>query len=83
MGADPAYPELKPDTFADVFKYLKVTGKKIRIGVASFLDTSVVILNAIREAFPEAEIVDAEKIMVELRSVKSETSLTVCAKAIV
>ena len=74
-GADPAYPELKPDTFEDVFKYLKITGKKIRIGVASFLDTSVVIFNAIRDAFPEAEIIDAGKIMVELRSIKSENEL--------
>ena len=74
-GADPAYPELKPDTFADVFKYIGVTGKKIRIGVASFLDTSVTIYNAIREAFPEAEIVDAGKVMVELRSVKTENEL--------
>ena len=74
-GADPAYPELKPDTFADVFKYIKVTGKHIRIGIASFLDTSVTIFNAIRDAFPEAEIVDAGKVMVELRSVKSENEL--------
>ena len=66
-GADPAYPELKPDTFADVFKYLKVTGKKIRIGVASFLDTSVVIYNAIREAFSDAEIVDAGKSFAQSR----------------
>ncbi|MBE6779002.1 MAG: aminopeptidase P family protein, partial [Ruminococcaceae bacterium] len=74
-GADPAYPELKPDTFADVFQYIGVTGKKIRIGVASFLDTSVTIFNAIREAFPEAEIIDAGKVMVELRSIKSENEL--------
>ncbi len=74
-GADPAYPELKPDTFDDVFKYIGVTGKKIGIGVASYLDTSVTIFNAIREAFPEAEIVDAGKIMVELRSIKSENEL--------
>ncbi len=74
-GADPAYPELKPDTFDDVFKYIGVTGKKIRIGVASFLDTSVTIYNAIREAFPEAELVDAGKVMVELRSIKSENEL--------
>ena len=74
-GADPAYPELKPDTFDDVFKYIGVTGKKIRIGVASFLDTSVTIYNAIREAFPEAELIDAGKVMVELRSIKSENEL--------
>ena len=73
--ADPAYPEAKPDTFHDVFKAIGVTGKKIRIGVASFLDTSVTIFNAIKEAFPEAEIVDAGKIMVELRRIKSENEL--------
>ena len=74
-GADPAYPELKPDTFDDVFKGIGVTGKHIRIGVASYLDTSVTIFNAIRDAFPEAEIVDAGKVMVELRSIKSENEL--------
>ena len=74
-GADPAYPELKPDTFADVFKSLGVSGENIRIGVASFLDTSVVIYNAIRDAFPKAELVDAGKIMVELRRIKSENEL--------
>ena len=74
-GADPAYPELKPDTFHDVFKAIGITEKKIRIGVASFLDTSVVIYNAIRDAFPEAELVDAGKVMVELRSIKSENEL--------
>ena len=74
-SADPAYPEAKPDTFHDVFKAIGVTGKKIRIGVASFLDTSVTIFNAIKEAFPEAEIVDAGKIMVELRRIKSENEL--------
>lgn len=70
-GADPAYPELQADTYQDVFKSLGITGKKLRIGVASYLDTSVVIMEAIKEAFPEAEIVRADHIMVELRSIKS------------
>jgi len=74
-GADPSYPELKADTFHDVFKSLGISGKKLRIGVASFLDTSVTIFNAIRDAFPEAEIIDAGKVMVELRSIKSENEL--------
>ena len=74
-GADPSYPELKPDTFHDVFKAIGVTGKKIRIGIASFLDTSVTIYNAIREAFPEAELVNAGHVMVELRSIKTENEL--------
>ncbi len=74
-GADPSYPELKADEFPDVFKALGITGKKLRIAVASLLDTSVVIYNAIKEAFPEAEIVDAGYIMTELRQIKSENEL--------
>ena len=70
-GADPAYPELVADTYQDVFRSLGITGKKLRIGVASYLDTSVVIMEAIKEAFPEAEIGRADHIMVELRSIKS------------
>lgn len=74
-SADPAYPELKPDTFNDVFKAIGVTGKKLRIGVASYLDTSVVTMEAIKEAFPEAEIVRADHIMVELRRIKSANEI--------
>lgn len=70
-GADPAYPELKADTYHDVFKSLHISGKKLRIGVASYLDTSVIIMEGIKNAFPEAEIIRADHIMVELRSVKS------------
>jgi Xaa-Pro aminopeptidase len=70
-GADPAYPELKEDSFADVFKSIGVTGENIHIGIASLLDTSVVIYEAIKEAFPNAELVRADHIMVELRSIKS------------
>lgn len=74
-GADPSYPELQADTFHDVFKAIGVTGKKIKIGVASFLDTSVTIMQAIQDAFPEAEIVNAGDVMVELRSIKTENEL--------
>lgn len=74
-GADPAYPELQAETFNDVFAALGITGKKLRIGVASWLDTSVVQMEGIRAAFPEAEIVRADPIMVELRSIKSEAEI--------
>jgi len=70
-GADPAYPELKAQTFNDVFDAIGIKGKKLRIGVASWLDTSVVHLEGIKAAFPEAEIVRADAIMIELRSIKS------------
>ena len=70
-SADQAYPELKADTYQDVFHAIGVNGKKLRIGVASYLDTSVIIIEGIKAAFPEAEIVRADHIMVELRSIKS------------
>ena len=78
-GADPAYPELKADSFNDVFKGLGVTGRKLKIGVASYLDTSVVIMDGIKNAFPEAEIVRADHVMVELRSIKSKSEIA-CLK---
>lgn len=74
-SADPAYPELQADTFNDAFKAIGITGKKLRIGVASWLDTNVVQLEGIRAAFPEAEIVRSDAIMVELRSIKSDAEI--------
>ena len=74
-GANPQYPEMIPDTFHDVFKAIGVTGKKLRIGVASFLDTSVTIYQGIKDAFPEAELVQADYIMTELRQIKSAAEL--------
>jgi len=74
-SADPAYPELKSNTFNDAFAAIGVKGTKLRIGVASWLDTSVVQMEGIKAAFPEAEIVRADAIMVELRSIKSENEL--------
>lgn len=74
-SADPAYPELVPDTFQDVFNAIGVTGKKLKIGVASYLDTSVIIMQGIKDAFPEAEIIRADHIMVNLRSIKSDNEL--------
>lgn len=78
-SADPAYPELDADTFNDAFNAIGVTGRKLRIGVASWLDTNLVQMEAIKSAFSEAEIVRADHIMVELRSVKSPNEIA-CLK---
>lgn len=74
-GANPQYPELVPDTFRDVFKAIGVTGTKLRIGIASFLDTSMTIYLGIRDAFPDAELIQADYLMTELRQIKSESEL--------
>ena len=71
-SANPAYPEIKFNTFNDAFKAIGVSGQKIKIGVAAWLDTNVVIMEGIKNAYPEAEIVRADRIMTELRSVKSD-----------
>lgn len=74
-SADPSAPELKPDTFRDVFKAIGVTGDKIRIGVAAWIDTTMVMMDGLKAAYPGAEIVRADSIMVKLRSVKSDNEI--------
>ena len=74
-SADPSYPETKTSNFRDVFKALGVTGNKIRIGIASLLDTNAVMMEGLKRDYPEAEIVDAKELMVALRSIKSENEL--------
>ena len=74
-SADPSYPELVPDTFADVFKKIGVTGKKIKIGLGSYVECTLPILDGLKESFPEAEIVICNDIMVELRKIKSQNEL--------
>jgi len=74
-SANPSYPELKPNTYREVFKALGVTGSKLKIGVASLLDTSVVMMEGLKNNFPDAEIVGADEIMVALRRIKSENEI--------
>jgi len=74
-SANPAYPELKPQKYNDVFRKIGVSGENIRIGVAAWLDTNVVMMEGLKEAYPKAEIVRADDIMVQLRSVKSNNEI--------
>ena len=80
-SANPAYPELKSETFKDVFKKLGVTGETIRIGVAAKLNTNVVQLDGIRESYPDAEIVWADDIMLALRRIKSANEIACIREA--
>lgn len=78
-SADPSAPELKPSTYRDVFKAIGVTGDKIKIGVAAWIDTTMVMMDGLKEAYPKAEIVRADSIMVKLRSIKSNNEIA-CIK---
>lgn len=40
-SADPSYPELKAETFADVFRAIGVSGEHIRIGLGSYMDCTL------------------------------------------
>ena len=80
-SANPAYPELKSETYKDVFKKLGVTGEKIRIGVAAKLNTNAVQVDGLRECYPEAEIVWADDIMLNLRRVKSANEIACIREA--
>ena len=78
-SADPSYPELKADTFEDVFKSLGVTGKKVKIGLGSYVECTLPVYFGLKESYPDAEIVLCNDIMVELRKIKSVNELA-CIK---
>ena len=74
-SADPSYPELIPNTFAEVFKAIGVTGENIKIGLGSYVECTLPIYEGLKDSFPKAEIVKCNDIMVELRKIKSENEL--------
>lgn len=80
-SANPAYPQLKPKTYNDVFRHLRINSSKLRIGVAAWLDTNVVMMEGIKNAYPDAEIVRSDDIMTELRSVKSDNEIACLREA--
>jgi len=78
-SADPSYPELKANTFNDVFKAIGVTGEKIKIGLGSYVECTLPIYEGLKNSYPEAEIVKCNDIMVNLRKIKSVNELA-CIK---
>jgi len=80
-SADPSYPHLKLQTYRDVLGHLGVSGESLRIGVASILDTNVVMWQGLQEAFPGAAPADAGDAMVALRSVKSDNEIACLREA--
>ena len=80
-SANPAYPELKSETFKDVFRKLGVTGERIRIGVAAQLNTNCVQFEGLKECYPNATIEWADDIMLSLRRVKSDNEIACIREA--
>jgi len=76
--ADPEYPGMKADTYADTFESIGVRDPK-RIGVAGYLCTNMAMYEGLKQCFPNAHIVNADNIMTELRSIKSPAEIA-CLK---
>ncbi len=74
-SADPSYPELHADTFRDVFRAVGVQGDVIRIGLGSYVECTLPVYEGLVQAYPKAEIVKCNDIMVNLRKIKSENEL--------
>ncbi len=78
-SADPSYPEIQCSTFKDVFKSLGVSGDNIKIGLGSYVECTLPIFNGLKDSYPNAQIINCNEIMVELRKIKSENELA-CIK---
>ena len=74
-SADPSYPELKADTFRDVFHALGIKGDCLKIGLGSYVECTLPIYEGLNDSYPKAEIVKCNDIMVTLRQIKSENEL--------
>ena len=69
--ADPAYPGVAVSKYGDVFESIGVRDPK-RIGLAGYLCTNMAMIEGLRDAYPDATIVNADDILVtRLRSIKS------------
>jgi len=73
-SADPAYPGVEVSTFKDVFASIGVSHPK-QIGVAGYLVTTMPVYEGLRDAFPNARIINADEIMTSLRQIKSQAEL--------
>ncbi len=74
-SANPSYPEFQASTYRDAFKSIGVSGEHIKIGVGGYIDMTCVMMDDLRACYPNAEIVNADDIMLTLRTRKSENEL--------
>jgi len=78
-SADPAYPDIEVDSYRSVFEEVGVPAPR-RIGIAGSFATNYLMLESLRAAFPEAELVRADALLTQLRAIKSEAELD-CLRA--
>ncbi len=79
-SADPAYPGVKVSTFPEVFASVGVRNPK-RIGIAGYLVTTLPVADGLRQAWPKAELVRADDLMIQMRSIKSDAEIACLREA--
>lgn len=72
--ADPEYPGVAGVGYREVFESIGVTDPK-RIGVAGWLCTNMAMYEGLREAFPKAQIINADELTATMRAHKSPAEL--------
>ncbi len=72
-SAEPDYPGVELDTFASIFAELGIAPR--RLGIAGYSILPLPIYEALRRDVPDAEIVRADDVIVNLRMIKSEAEL--------
>jgi len=72
--ADPVYPGMAGSSYNEVFESIGVSDAK-RIGVAGYLCTNMAMYEGLKEAYPNAEIVNADDLTALLRSETSPAEI--------
>ncbi len=79
-SAEPDYPGMKLNTFSDVFADL-AGGNVKRIGLVGYQIFPLSVFEAIKEAAKDAEIIKADEIIMDLRTIKSDIEIKIMKKA--
>jgi Xaa-Pro aminopeptidase len=80
-SAEPNYPGMPLATFKDVFRQVSPNRQVRRIGIAGLSIMPATIFLAIKEAAGKAEVVRADDVLVEMRSVKSPNEIACMREA--
>lgn len=75
------YESKAPESFSELLKEIKSKYTIRKVGVVGSLIFPSIIYNQIGKVFPEAEIVEAEKLLYNLRTVKSKNEVGCMRKA--
>lgn len=79
-SAEPQYPGVSLDTFQDVFR--EVGGDNVkRIGIAGLSVMPVTVYNGIKAAAGGAEVVRADDLLVDMRTIKSDNEIELMRRA--